>query len=653
MKKNIFNRVVVYIVVFVVITSLTVMLGWFLGLRPVLEIIPSSATMKFNSALLFFLAAIALYCIKKENDFLFILNIVTNGVLLFITSYTIVSYITELRFDLDTFFISDSYAITFPGRMGLGTCSSFLLLGLAIFGFQSNKKGIINISQILLFVVLLLSTVSITSYILNLNAADKTTFFESMAIHTSLLFFLLTIGLLLKQPDIGYVKYFTSNYAGNRLLWVSLPVVVLLPIILGFVILYLINHDIVKVSFGVVLYCVSFIIFSLLYFTPISIKINKSDISRKILEEKLQANNKELKQFKTGLDEIAIVATTDAQGIIKSVNKEFCKVSGYKRKEVIGENINILNSGHHKKSFFNEMWHTINEGKIWVKDIKNRKKNGKTFWVNTAIIPFMLKSGKPYEFLSIKIDVTERRKAQNLLQSKYVKQLEKNNHELEQFAYVASHDLQEPLRTIMSFSDLLHQEYYTKLDTTGQDSLNFIRDSTQRMHVLIKDLLDYSRLGKDYELEKVNLKDTVTDCLLDLKGKIDNSNAIITTGNLPTIDGYSLPLKLLFQNLVSNGMKFVAPDVVPNIHIDTKETDKFWEITVSDNGIGIPKEHQKRIFDIFQRLHNKADYDGTGIGLAHCLRVAQLHKGEISINTNFNGGSTFKTTVKKHLSHDN
>ncbi|GGD18723.1 PAS domain-containing sensor histidine kinase [Hyunsoonleella pacifica] len=652
MKKSVFNKIITYIVICVVITSLTVMLGWFLELKPVLEIIPSSATMKFNSALLFFLSAIALYCINKQNDFLFVLNIVTNGVLLFISLYTIVSYMTELRFDLDTFFISDSYSITFPGRMGLGTCSSFLLLGLSVFGFQSDKKSLISFSQILLFIVLLLSTVSIISYILNLNSSDKATFFESMAIHTSILFFVLTIGIMLKQPETGYVKYFTSNYAGNRLLWISFPIVVLLPIILGFVILYLINNDIVKVSFGVVLYCVSFIIFSLLYFTPISIRINKSDKGRKILEDKLQANNKELKQFKTALDRIAIISTTDTKGNILSVNEEFRKVSGYKEKEVLGQNINILKSGHHKDSFFKEMWDTINAGKIWVKDIKNKKKNGDTFWVNTAIIPFVLKSGKPYEFLSIKIDVSERKKAQNILESEYVKQLEKNNHELEQFAYVASHDLQEPLRTIMSFSDLLYQEYYDKLDTTGQDSLHFIKDSTNRMQVLIKDLLDYSRLGKEYELEQVNLKETVADCMLDLKSKIDDSSAIITTGNLPTIYGYSLPLKLLFQNLLSNGMKFVAPDVTPNIHIDAKENEKFWEITVVDNGIGIPKEHQKRIFDIFQRLHNKSEFKGTGIGLAHCLRVAQLHKGEINVSTNFNGGSTFKTTIKKQLNHD-
>ncbi|MFS4483975.1 ATP-binding protein [Hyunsoonleella sp. 2307UL5-6] len=653
MKKSILNTIINNIIILVIITSLTVMLGWFLQLKPVLEIIPSSATMKFNSALLFFLSAIAVFCIHKSNDFLFVLNIVTNGVLLFITVYTLISYITELRFDLDTFFISDTYSITFPGRMGVGTCCSFLCLGLAIFGFQTNKKNIISFCQILLFIVLLLSTVSIISYILNLNSFDKTTFFESMAIHTSILFFLLTTAVLLKQPDIGYVKYITSNYEGNRLLWVSLPVVVLLPIILGFIILYLVNNDIVKISFGVVLYCVSFIIFSLIYFTAISIKINKSDRRRKILEDKLQSNNKELKQFKTGLDKIAIISTTDLKGNIKFVNEKFCEISGFTKEEILGKNISILNSGYHPDTFFQDMWDTINSGKIWVKDIKNIKKNGKSFWVNTAVIPFMLKSGKPYEYLSIKIDVTERKKAQNILQSKYVKQLEKNNHELEQFAYVASHDLQEPLRTITSFSNLLYQEYYDKLDSTGQDSLRFIKDSTDRMHILIRDLLDYSRLGKDYELEQVSLQNVLTDCISDLKNKIDSCNAKITIGSLPEINGYSLPLKLLFQNLLSNAMKFVKPNVTPNIYVDAKETEKFWEITVSDNGIGIPKEHQKRIFDIFQRLHNKSEFEGTGIGLAHCLRVAQLHKGEIIINTNINGGSTFKTTLKKRLNNDN
>jgi PAS domain S-box-containing protein len=428
-----------------------------------------------------------------------------------------------------------------------------------------------------------------------------------------------------------------------------IPFTILTPVVLGYILVWLNTIGIITFSFGIVLFCVSFIFLNLVYVTNLAFNLNESDKKRHKLEAHLASKNQELEQFKTGIDKIAIISITDKNGLIKYVNDAFCEISEYERDELIGNNHTIVDSGFHDESFFQDIINTMSQGKVWLNDIKNKSKSNKEYWVNTAIIPCFNANGEIHEYLNIKIDITKRKEAEDLLESKYVQQLEKNNRELEQFAYVASHDLQEPLRTITSFSGLLYEEYYDKLDDTAKKSLDFIKGSTYRMQTLIRGLLDYSSLGKDYTLKEIDLNVLMSNCIADLDNKINESEAKITKSILPTIKCYSLPIQLLFQNLISNALKFTRPNVPPEIHVSSLDKGDFWEIKISDNGIGIAEEHQKRVFAIFQRLHSSSEYEGTGIGLAHCQRIIEMHKGEITIESVVNEGSTFILTIKKQL----
>jgi len=224
------------------------------------------------------------------------------------------------------------------------------------------------------------------------------------------------------------------------------------------------------------------------------------------------------------------------------------------------------------------------------------------------------------------------------------KNLERKNKELEQFAYVASHDMQEPLRTTSSFVELLQQQYHGKLDKRADKYLTFIAQSSDRMKVLIKDLLDYSRIGRKKELNAVDCNLLVKEVLADLGVAIKESNAEIKTGNLPVIEGYPTELKQLFQNLLINAVKFKRPGIKPEIEINANKINGYWEFTCKDNGIGIDPKHQERIFIIFQRLHTRSEYDGSGIGLAHCKKIVELHGGKIWINSVLNEGATFHFT---------
>jgi len=224
-------------------------------------------------------------------------------------------------------------------------------------------------------------------------------------------------------------------------------------------------------------------------------------------------------------------------------------------------------------------------------------------------------------------------------------ELEFKNRELEQFAYVASHDLQEPLRTTSSFVELLRKQYYDKIDANANRYIDYILQASDRMKTLIKDLLDYSRLGREKQFEETDCNELLQQVLADLDKVIKENGARITFGNLPVIKGLPTEIKLLFQNLISNSIKFRQQGLRPEIDIQAHRKNGFWQFSISDNGIGIEEQHQDRIFIIFQRLHNRADYEGSGIGLAHCKKVVELHGGRIWVESEGGKGSTFHFTI--------
>lgn len=225
------------------------------------------------------------------------------------------------------------------------------------------------------------------------------------------------------------------------------------------------------------------------------------------------------------------------------------------------------------------------------------------------------------------------------------KLLKQKNKELEQFAFVASHDLQEPLRTTISFVEILKQQYSGKLDTKADKYLDYILQSTARMRTLVKDLLDFSRIGNNKQLEQLDCNILLQGVIQDIDKAIKDSGAEIIYDELPIITGYSTEIKQLFQNLTVNAVKFRKPGVAPQINIRAEKAGNFWHFSFKDNGIGIDSQHSERIFDIFQRLHTRSEYEGSGIGLSHCKKIVELHNGKIWIESAPGNGSTFHFTL--------
>jgi len=243
-------------------------------------------------------------------------------------------------------------------------------------------------------------------------------------------------------------------------------------------------------------------------------------------------------------------------------------------------------------------------------------------------------------------DITLRKEADAHLVEK-VEELNRSNEELEQFAYLASHDLQEPLRMVASYTQLLSRRYKGKLDSDADEFIAFAVDGANRMQRLIQDLLMYSRVDKKgQKLLEISSDGALQKALFNLRGAIEQSGALVTQGPLPEVTADEIQLVQLFQNLIGNAIKYQGAGI-PHIHVSaTRNGAPKWIFSVKDNGLGIDPQFFERIFGMFQRLHKRDEFEGTGMGLAICKKIVERHGGNISVESKPGLGSTFSFTLK-------
>ncbi|MBI3725031.1 GHKL domain-containing protein, partial [bacterium] len=217
----------------------------------------------------------------------------------------------------------------------------------------------------------------------------------------------------------------------------------------------------------------------------------------------------------------------------------------------------------------------------------------------------------------------------------------------QQFAYVASHDLKEPLRMIASYTQLLTRRYKGKLDAQADEFIEFIVDGADRMSALIEDLLAYARVGNVWQPQAVDLNEAFERAVANLNASIGEAHGSVTRGDLPVVDGDVSQLLQVLQNLIGNAIKFCSKDRAPRVHVSAQPRDGAWLVAVADNGIGIDMEHAERVFVIFQRLHGRDDYPGTGIGLAIVKKIVERHGGRIWLESKVGEGTTFFFTIPR------
>ena len=333
----------------------------------------------------------------------------------------------------------------------------------------------------------------------------------------------------------------------------------------------------------------------------------------------------------------------NAGGNITLINNQTEKLFGYQRNEVIGSKLEMfipqrfqVNHPNLRVSFFSSpSVRAMGAGR----ELFAVRKDGTEFPVEIGLNPIETDEG--IIVLASVIDISERKRHEAIVT------LELKNKELEQFNYIASHDLQEPLRTVSNYIQILEEDFSGELGPEVKNHLQTINRATKRMSVLVHSLLDFSRLGRNKLLVSTDCNLVVKNVIDDLDNLIRASGAIISVEELPVISAYEIELRQLFQNLLNNAIKFSKKDTIPKIRIGCIDKNEYFEFYISDNGIGIEPRHFDRIFQIFQRLNSEKEFEGYGIGLAYCKKIAEMHGGAIEIESTVGKGSTFKFLISK------
>ena len=334
----------------------------------------------------------------------------------------------------------------------------------------------------------------------------------------------------------------------------------------------------------------------------------------------------------------------DARGRVARWNPGAERMTGYRESEVVGLPLSVflLEDPESASRVQEEMDAAIRDGRAENEGWRVRK-DGSRFWANTVLVALRDDHGELIGFGKIMRDLTEQRRLDAVVAAK-VDELGRSNKELEQFAYVASHDLQEPLRMVTSYVQLLAKRYGGKLGADADDFIGYAVDGVGRMQQLINDLLAFSRVGtRGGTLQSTDAGAVLERVLEGLQITIQEAGATITHDPLPVVHADPSQLGQLLQNLIGNGIKFrgTAP---PRVHIGVEPRGDHWLFTVRDNGIGFEAQYAERIFVIFQRLHGRGEYAGTGIGLAICRKIVERHGGQIWAASEPGRGSTFHFT---------
>ncbi len=566
-----------------------------------------------------------------------------------------------------------------PGLMATIAALNFLVLGPALLLLDWKTRHDHWLAQFLSFGAAIGAIFGLFALVLQPRASGIT-----MALPAAVTFFVLACGLVCSRATWAIGGLLTSQNAGARLLRSVIPAALLVLGLIGWpvskALLTEAHFTWVEASL-LAIFCATLLAG---FVTWIAFIVDRSDalnvelerrvaertaalqseatermLAQEALKESLatsEAALKDLADQKFALDQHAIVATTDVQGTITYVNEKFCAISQYSQEELIGQNHRIVNSGHHPKQFFQEMYQTIASGQVWRGEIKNRAKDGSIYWVDATIVPFMGADGKPRQYVAIRTDITERKRAEEVIRQlneelehrvgERTAQLEVVNQELEAFSYSVSHDLRAPLRHVSGFSQLLVEEFGATLDPGARHYLDRIQAGTQKMGVLVDELLHLARVGRHaLNRQTTNLKELVAEVMTMLQPESAGRQVEWAISDLPAMACDPVLIRQIFQNLLSNALKFTRPRAHTVIEVSCTQEGGQPVFMVRDNGIGFNMKYVDKLFGVFQRLHRAEDFEGTGIGLATVQRIVHKHGGRVWAEGELDKGAAFYFTL--------
>ena len=628
----------------VVLIGGLILMGWALDLELLKGGFPGLQAVKANAALAFILCGASLWFYNSRQSVHLAQGLAMGAILLGLL--TLGEHVLGWNLGLDQILISDNSmpASSHPGRMALLASLNFLVVGISLFFLRSRPR----MSQMLALLGGVLGLLGITGF---LYYESRHTYgflsYTQMPFLSSLTFLILCAGILFFYPEREFMARFISRGPGGIIMRRLLLPLGIFLFVLEWAEMTAENAGHFEANF----------IHSLGIIATVSVlagvlwwnarNLDTIDEKRKRAEEVLRESEERSRHISELIPDFAYSCRKSPDGLfaIDWMTGGFEKITGYTTDEIYEMSCWRPLVVEDDIPIFDKNVVGLSPGESIRSEIRIRKKDGEIVWLASFVECITDPQNSSY----LRIyggcrDITERKRAEEALVKKS-RDLARSNADLAQFAYVASHDLQEPLRMVTSYVQLLEKRYKGKLDPDADEFIGYIVEGTKRMKQLLTALLDYSRVGSRGKLfQPIDGEAILEAALKNLKVILEETKGVVTHDPLPRIVVDETQMVQLFQNLIGNALKFHGPEP-PQVHVSSRREGEVWIFAVRDNGIGIDPQYHQKIFVIFQRLHGRDEYPGTGIGLAIAQLIVERHGGRIWVESEKGEGSAFYFTI--------
>ena len=658
--------------------------GWACNIAILRSVLPGYAAMRPATALGLVLLGLALWLNDEDKAGIFKRCIVQicAGVPLLIGVVTLLECVLGTNLYMGELMFRNSVLELAPGRMAMMTAVDLVLLGSTLLFSYQRKRFVVN--QYFVVIAGSFGLFNIIGYLYGIKsfyglAFHTGPFFTTaMALHTAGAFMVLSAGILISRPDWGVMATITSEAPGGVLARRLLPCALVIPAALGWLRWQGQLNGLYDTAFGLTLFTSSNIVIFAFMIWRSGILLNRLDLARSGAESNLRESETSFRLLADAMPQI--VWTSKPDGNLDYYNQRWYDYTGMTLEKTRDWGWKSVLHPDDLENCIDRWTRAFTTGGPYEVEYRFRRAADSVYrWHLGRGVPVVNAEGKIVRWFGTCTDIEDYKQAEaenrllneqledrvrrrtgeletaNQELRRFSHQLEESNTELQDFASVASHDLQEPLRKVQVFGSRLKNAYGAALDTQGRDYLERMLNATRRMQSLVQDLLAYSRVAsRALPFEAVDLSLVTREVLSDLEVRIAETSALVEVGDLPSIQADPVQMRQLLQNLIGNALKFHKEEQSPivRVHAGPAAHDGFFRLIVEDNGIGFDEKYLDRIFTVFQRLHGRAEYEGTGIGLAVCRKIAYRHGGEITAMSAPGQGATFVVTLpRQHTIH--
>ena len=635
--------------------------GWFGGWRHLTDWIGNGIAMFINAALAAICASLAILTLLVGGARSKTISRFLGALVAAIGGLTLIEHLTGLNLGIDTVFAVPAWgerAAASSGRMGPPASTCFALLGLALILARSRGRARRAVS-FLGMIVIAVSLLGIIGYLFDANPLFAVARVTGVALQTATILLALGVALLASVPDLEPTATLCGNTAAGALVRRALPPMLLLPILLGWLFVIGRRGEMFDRGMGMALLVLASIalLSALVWWCVADVARHESASQAAALE--VRRKNKELAALLESAARLAAIVehsddgicSTDLERTIKSWNRGAERLYGYTRSEALGQSLDIIIPEERRKQDL-AVFERIGKGEtVENYETERRRKNGTRVDVSLTVSTVKNADGQLIGVSKVARDITDRVRAKEKLERTVAERtasLQQALEQMEEFSYSVSHDLRAPLRAMSAYATVLIEDYGARLDETGRGFLVKIQRSSERMTRLTNDLLTYSRVARgQVRLEPIALEPLIHDIIHQYSTLQPEVADIEIGAPILSVLGHEPTLGQCVANLLNNAVKFVAPGVKPRVRIWTEALGKQVRIWFEDNGIGIQPEYQKRVFQMFERLHPEGTFEGTGIGLTIVRRAVEKMGGTVGIESDGVNGSRFWIELRR------